>query len=688
MAVDPQPFEPAFPDGVREAFEFGQVGLGAAADWVTAKYPRNQIDAALALLRTGPPELAGWCAGITMFGDKSRVIAGTIDRERLFATIPYILDAFAAGIAANVKPTKHQWGSIERLVTRNATAGPGFVALLPAAVCQEAPIAREHACRIAALLGDPAREVLTGALATAGPRERSRLEHALATFVTEPVDATAEAELLVRLLAAWRSTRDPALEPPIARLGRMLATMRGPLITKQQASYFEAEGIWHRRARDRDPADLDILLDVPLPWSGDVHARVELLAKGQPDPRLARLLDQALAYPNREANLFDRTVKALAFHFASPLLEPLFAAIQQRGPRHGAAIAAMREATRVPRPADPALLAEAEAATRARAQLDELYAQAARNADDLGLRAVLADALQAAGDPRGELITLQLAIAEGATDPKLHRRAAMLLDAHFATWTAELPSLSPTQSRFERGFLVRARYEGAQEGLELSAGRLIWHTIEELDVSLREATPGSVVCGAPRLRTITSSHDAPLLSLESGRVESGRLELVRPNARAIGCLYTGWLPNDRERWPDLAVVAGVWSGGDAVGEFRLAIRRAKELGLDALVWFDSVDFSSVDGTLELRFTLTRGRGGGFRPLGWAVRIPLTGPIQLAWSGPLDAPDFEPDLRSLIQHATRLNRGPCELYLPPGLTCPADLDVVPGQPIDLTAANRT
>ena len=252
MGVDPRPFEPAFPDAVREAVALARAGHGPAVDWVTAKYPRHQIDTALELLRSGPPELAGWFAGITMFGDRSRVIAGRIDLERLYAPIPSILDAFAAGIRANIKPTKHQWGSIERLATRNSTASLAFLSLLPAAVCQEAPIARAHACRIATLLGDPAREVLEAAQATAPPRERVKLEAALTTFVPAPVESTAELALLVRLLAEWRTTRAPALEPPIARLGRMLATMRGPLTTKQQASYYETEGIWQRRARDRD----------------------------------------------------------------------------------------------------------------------------------------------------------------------------------------------------------------------------------------------------------------------------------------------------------------------------------------------------------------------------------------------------------------------------------------------------
>jgi uncharacterized protein (TIGR02996 family) len=460
----------------------------------------------------------------------------------------------------------------------------------------------------------------------------------------------------------------------------MLAIMRGPLTSRPQASYYEAEGIWLRRARDRDPADLDVLLDVPLPWFGDAHARIDQLAKRDPDPRLARLLDLALAYPNEGAKLFDRIANVLASHVASPGLRDRLDAIERLGPRHAAAIAELREAIPASRPADPALLAEAEAATRVRAELDALHVQVASHPEDLGLRAVLADALQSAGDPRGEFIALQLAIANGATDPKLHRRVALLLDAHFAIWTEELPGLASDGSRFESGVLVAARFEGTPQGLALSAGRPVWSTVEELDLSLRDLELGPIVRGAPRLHTITSGHDEPLHLLEA----SG----PHPAVRAVGCLFSGWLPSQRDRLPNLAVVGGVWSGATALAEFRAAIPSARAFGLDALLWFDSVDFSSFDGTLELRFTLTRRRGGAFRPAGWAVRIPLAGPVQLAWSGPEDAPDFEPDLRSLLDHAARLGRGLCELYLPPSMACPGDLVVAPGRPIDLTAANRT
>jgi len=702
MAVDPLPFEAEMPAEVGEAMRQASAGQGPALAWYGAAYPNRQIDASLALLRSGAHVLAGWLAGIAMFGDNKRVIAGTIDRERLYAAIPHILDAFAAGIRAGVKPTKHQWGSIERLVVRNTTASLAFLSLLPLAVCLESPITRDHACRIAALLGEPAQELLAVAKMSATARQLPRLDTALATFGPAPLEAATERALLERLLVAWRATRDPELEPPIARLGRMLATIQGPLRTERPtASYYEIEGIWQRRARERDPADLDILLDVPLPWVGDARSRIEQLARREPDPRLARLLELAIgagdavfevATQAQTAPLLDDTVR-LAPLFASRGLEPRLAAITRVLPGASNAIAVVADAiARTPAgTADPALLAEARAATRERQALDEMIAQVARDPDDLGLRGVLADALQAAGDPRGEFIALQLAIASGATDPKLHARAALLLDAHFEIWTADLPNLGRAGTRFERGFVTAASFEGNPAALALSLERPIWSTIERLDATQRTVDLAAVLRHAPRLRALTSRvHDA---------FETMRATGPHPQVRALGTLFQAWFPRELDVFPELAVLGGHWFLDDSVPRVRAAMREARAAGLGRLVWFDVPDLdrpfecvdasieNSIENSIELGFTYTRGRGGGFAPDGWAVCIPRQGAVRIAWDGtPSDA--FVRDLRSLVGSAERLGRG-VEVYLPPTIAVAPELArFAPGRPIDLSVADRT
>jgi len=73
--------------------------------------------------------------------------------------------------------------------------------------------------------------------------------------------------------------------------------------------------------------------------------------------------------------------------------------------------------------------------------------------DDDGPRIVYADWLQQAGDPRGELIAVQCALAAGRT-AELAARERALLDRHEAEWLAHA-GLWPGEARFQRGFIER-----------------------------------------------------------------------------------------------------------------------------------------------------------------------------------------------------------------------------------------
>ena len=71
-------------------------------------------------------------------------------------------------------------------------------------------------------------------------------------------------------------------------------------------------------------------------------------------------------------------------------------------------------------------------------------------------RHVYADWLQEHGDPRGELIALQLLEARGAATPKHVRRAKKLLAEHRAAWLGPELAAALRGPTFERGFLVGA----------------------------------------------------------------------------------------------------------------------------------------------------------------------------------------------------------------------------------------
>lgn len=108
-----------------------------------------------------------------------------------------------------------------------------------------------------------------------------------------------------------------------------------------------------------------------------------------------------------------------------------------------------------------------------------LAAIAADPVDD-GPRAVYADWLQQLGDPRGELIAVQCALARGRT-PELAARERALLDQHEAEWLARA-GLRPGEGRFQRGLIERVEASASRVAalidrlVELPALRFL-HTV-------------------------------------------------------------------------------------------------------------------------------------------------------------------------------------------------------------------
>jgi uncharacterized protein (TIGR02996 family) len=80
--------------------------------------------------------------------------------------------------------------------------------------------------------------------------------------------------------------------------------------------------------------------------------------------------------------------------------------------------------------------------------IEDLYRQVWLRPDDDGARLVLADALLATGDPRGELIQIQL-----DRKPGMEPVAMRLLQQHGLRWLGELRG-AVTPLAYERGFLA------------------------------------------------------------------------------------------------------------------------------------------------------------------------------------------------------------------------------------------
>src|SRR5213082_3411492 len=96
--------------------------------------------------------------------------------------------------------------------------------------------------------------------------------------------------------------------------------------------------------------------------------------------------------------------------------------------------------------------------------MNEFVAQIVAAPDDDRPRLVYADHLMEKGDPLGELIAVQCALARhDATDedvgdvPRLRVRERALLAAHGKAWTSAA-GLADWQGRFQRGFIADVSY--------------------------------------------------------------------------------------------------------------------------------------------------------------------------------------------------------------------------------------
>lgn len=159
--------------------------------------------------------------------------------------------------------------------------------------------------------------------------------------------------------------------------------------------------------------------------------------------------------------------------------------------------------------------------------------------DDRQARAVLADALQETGDPRGEFIALQLLELDGRGTQQSTQRADELLGQHVDAW---LGAIHPIVYRgwFRGGFLDKIELEPSRR-----ASKKAWekHARDPSLATVRELVDGK----APDPITILFLTSAAMRSLESVTIGSnaiaGALEKsLPPRLREVRC--AGWSRGD------------------------------------------------------------------------------------------------------------------------------------------------
>lgn len=364
-------------------------------------------------------------------------------------------------------------------------------------------------------------------------------------------------------LAWWQETRAPELADLVEALGARLAT---PPLTAAAAPDFHEHwlvSVVTDPVGGLGPALATVARALPLGEISSGRSHEELRHKYA--PWLARLAVLHGIDDPRIASAFTRLLRAPPFldefHGPDTVYDPLLATLVRLGdvrqatplrlagerpnasrswlrafqaemlPRTAATIAEQELVPLAEHAAIVALVARlvAPAGPADDADLlDLVYA----DPDDDGVREVLADRWLERGDPRGELVTLQLKDVRGTATPADRKRIASLVRKHDREWLGVLAAVTKNR-RWERGFL---------DEIELLANSVT-------SMATWVETPQD-----PALRTVRT-----ILKGKANEAHFRRLVMAAPNLREVSAVSKGMVaelcasPPPRLEW--LAVSA-------------------------------------------------------------------------------------------------------------------------------------
>lgn len=345
---------------------------------------------------------------------------------------------------------------------------------------------------------------------------------------------------LEAMLEAWRLRRVPALADLIDTLSEAVTLALPKLQARTRKGL---QGLWLDLANERRDVDVGRLLTVfsEPPWSA-VAQRIERLAPLD-DPRVAKAFAAFLReLPTvdgidsaRWASLFStlqrvgdvRARRALEVRVAEPSsraavteqLLPQARRVLESLPEDPTTTedvelleALARELARVlqsPLPSPEALRADSARPRRPTREAELLHLICATPEDD-GPRLVYCDWLQEQGDPRAELLLLQLKADPSRKD---EARARQLLRQYGRQWLGPLePAIPQRTETFKRGFVAEGRVTFATpEQRKALLGHPAWNTLTAL--SLADAIDGDFL-EQTELRGLESLRSVPKGELE------------------------------------------------------------------------------------------------------------------------------------------------------------------------------
>lgn len=283
------------------------------------------------------------------------------------------------------------------------------------------------------------------------------------------------------LLAAWRGFRASELAELIDTLSQRAA--RDKKVANKSDTQIEHVAKWTKMFHERSALGLGVLLAdlqqviVEQAQPRFIVPRIEALATVHDDPRIPSTLIPTFkhfGFGGQWSKVILRCQRAFAAAADPRTLLMLQAARPERSrgtfdglsskvedvkpPTFLSELYAIRESIeKIIQQIPDSLVIETPAREKPTgADPAALLEQVRQSPDDDELRLVLADALDAAGDPRGELIVLQIRRAQGESNAKTWARERQLLKAHMKTWLGAIaPVVKLKDAVFERGFLEK-----------------------------------------------------------------------------------------------------------------------------------------------------------------------------------------------------------------------------------------
>jgi uncharacterized protein (TIGR02996 family) len=322
-----------------------------------------------------------------------------------------------------------------------------------------------------------------------------------------------DAAALAALLDAWRTARAPEIAELIELVSQRTAL---PAIDGKDRKAIHAT--WLATAKQRRDVDVPRLLASithTLGRSTDASERVAALDKWPSDPRVTTGVVRQLEHPpfyTSSTKSFWAALIALAVDHGDPRAIAAFGALRERFPailvqqytdttpmvrwfqrELDSAIGKLRPAPPLDRESAAIVARVAGKLRAANEQRDELFAQIAEHPDDDALKHVLADLLQQRGDPRGELIALQLANREA-------ERVKTLIAQHRDTWLGPLAPIAG-EVAFEKGFLASIQLHAKPDEIAPLVGHPIWATVKKLSLGQVSELPRDLL-HHPVMRTV------------------------------------------------------------------------------------------------------------------------------------------------------------------------------------------